>query len=151
MSRRERGSEAIEMALIFLPLCGFLFLIMDVAWMTYARATLQAAAREGVRYAITNRTKAGMGQDDSIKSVVRFTANGLINDSNASTIDIQYFTPDTGESTTSNATGNTVQVSIKNFQLSPLGAVLHSATPLTMTAVAWDRMGGTSGGVPPAR
>lgn len=151
MSRRERGSECIEMALIFLPLCGFLFLIMDVAWMTYTRATLQSAVREGVRYAITNQTKAGMGQDDSIKSVVRKNAMGLINDGNASTINIQYRTPDTGDTTTSNAVGNTVEISIQKYQMSPLGAVLHSGKPLTMSAVASDRMGGAPGGIPPAR
>jgi hypothetical protein len=50
---------------VLLPLCGFVFLILDMAWAFYVRATLQSAVREGVRYAITSQTMTGMGQDAS--------------------------------------------------------------------------------------
>jgi hypothetical protein len=62
---RERGSQVVEVGLVLLPLCGFVFLILDMAWAFYVRATLQSAVREGVRYAITSQTMTGMGQDAS--------------------------------------------------------------------------------------
>lgn len=43
----ERGSTLVEFSLVILPLIGFLFLTLDVAWIFFGWACIQEAAREG--------------------------------------------------------------------------------------------------------
>jgi hypothetical protein len=152
---RERGSQVVELGLVLLPLCGFVFLIMDMAWAIYTKATLQNAVREGVRYAITSQTMTGMGQDNSIKTVVQQNAMGLLSGSSgAALISIQYYLPNTLQLVTgpgSNVGGNLVEVSVEGYGLPPLGPILRNPAPLSLSAEAWDRMEGSPGGIPPAR
>src|ERR1035441_2311267 len=54
--RRQRGSQIVEFTLAFIPMLMFIFLILDVAWAIYTRATLQYAVEQGVRYAVTSQT-----------------------------------------------------------------------------------------------
>lgn len=152
---RERGSQVVELGLVLLPLCGFVFLILDMAWAFYAKATLQNAVREGVRYAITSQTMAGKGQDDSIKTVVRQNAMGLLAGADRlALISIQYYLPNTLQSVSglnSNQGGNIVRVSVQGYSLPPLGPILRNPAPLSLSVQAWDRMEGSPGGMPPAR
>jgi Flp pilus assembly protein TadG len=154
----ERGSQVVELALVLLPLCALVFLIMDMAWAFYVKATLQNAVREGVRYAITSQTMTGMGQDASIKTIVQQNAMGLLGSSAASPgaalINIQYYLPNTlapVSGLNSNQGGNVVEVYVQGYSLSPLGPILRNPTPLSLGAQAFDRMEGSPGGIPPAR
>lgn len=57
-SKSEKGVEAVEFALMLLPVFGLIFLIVNVARVIFARACLQEAVRGGVRYVITGRPGA---------------------------------------------------------------------------------------------
>jgi Flp pilus assembly protein TadG len=150
--RRQRGAEVVEFGLTCLPLFGFIFLILDVSWMIFAQVTLQSAVRQGVRYAITGQTMTGMGQDNSIKTVVQNAAVGFLpGATGASQIAINYYTPTTFTATSSNAAGNIVTISIQGFALSPLGPILHSGSAIAITATASDIMQATASGIPPTR
>jgi Flp pilus assembly protein TadG len=152
---RERGSQVVEFALVLLPLCAMVFLILDMAWAFYVKSTLQNGVREGVRYAITSQTMTGLGQDASIKSVVQQNAMGLLAGSaGAALINIQYFLPNTlvpVSGLNSNQGGNIVEVYVQGYSLPPLGPILRNPAPLSLGAQAFDRMEGSPGGVPPAR
>ena len=140
---------------MLLPLCGLVFLIMDVAWAFYVRSTLQNAVREGVRYAITSQTMTGLGQDASIKTTVQQNAMGLLSGtSGAELITIQYYLPNTlapVSGLNSNQGGNIVDVYVLGYSLPPLGPILRNPAPLSLGAQAFDRMEGSPGGIPPAR
>jgi Flp pilus assembly protein TadG len=150
--RRQRGSEIVEFGLTCLPLFGFIFLILDISWLIFAQVTLQSAVRDGVRYAVTGQTMSGLGQDASIKSVVQNSAAGfLAGTTGASQIAINYYLPTTLASTTSNAGGNIVEISITGFSLTPLGPILHSGSPVSISAVASDIVEPPANGIPPTR
>ena len=152
---RERGSQVVEVGLVLLPLCGFVFLILDMAWAFYVRSTLQSAVREGVRYAITSQTMTGMGQDASIKTIVQQNAMGLLSGSTgAALVTIQYYLPNTLQPVSgldSNQGGNIVEVYVQGYSLPPLGPILRNPAALSLGALSFDRMEGSPGGVPPAR
>ena len=152
---RERGSQVVELGLVLLPLCGFVFLILDMAWAFYAKSTLQNAVREGVRYAITSQTMAGKGQDDSIKTVVQQNAMGLLaGEDRLALISVQYYLPNTLQEVSglnSNQGGNIVEVSVQGYSLPPLGPILRNPAPLSLSVQAYDRMEGSPGRIPPAR
>ncbi len=164
MSRRgERGSQAIEFGLNLLPFFGLVWLILSLAWALYTKATLQHAVAEGVRYAITSQTMQGLGQDASIKTVIKHNAMGLLSsDDIDSKVTIQYYSvdPTTGAltKTESNLGGNIVEVSVTGYTLNPLFPILSwgkdrsaTNTPNYFTVHASDRMEGSPGGIPPKR
>jgi hypothetical protein len=142
LKHRQRGSEVVEFALILLPLLGFTFLIIDLGWAIFARATLQNAVREGVRYAVTSQTlDAKTGQMASIKSVVQSHSMGFLGDLNY--VKVKFYRPDTFAELTgtgANDGGNLVEVSIETLPVSPLLPLLRSPAPLQMTARSSDRM-----------
>lgn len=171
---RQRGVELIEFTLVLLPLLGFIFLVMDLGWAVFKRATLQYAVREGCRYAVTNQVQNltdvngnAYGAIDSIKWVVQQRAEGLLGhaatDPGYALIQVRYYNPDSSLTTaltlaTSCATntgqppnwsGNLVEVSVEGFSASPLAPLLRSAKPLIFTARSSDRMeGNPPAGVP---
>jgi|HubBroStandDraft_5_1064220.scaffolds.fasta_scaffold467148_2 Flp pilus assembly protein TadG len=151
----ERGSQVIELALVLLPLCALVFLILDIAWAFYVKATLQNAVREGVRYAVTSQTMTGLGQDASIKTVVQQNAMGLLSGSaGVALINIQYYLPTTlapVSGLNSNQGGNIVDVYVQGYSLPPLGPIFRNPAPLSLGAQSFDRMEGSPGGIPPAR
>lgn len=148
----QRGSQVVEFGLVLVPFLAFIFLLMDLSWAIFVKATMQYAAREGVRYAVTGRTISGSGQDASIKTTVQQNAMGFLNGSaGAAKIFIRYYVPDTLVETASNAGGNLVEVSVEGYSLNPLGPILRSAAPLILTARSSDRMESSPGGVAPAR
>ena len=151
--KRERGAELVEFSLVMIPLFGILFLVIDLSWMLFARATLQYAVREGVRYAVTGQTLSGMGQDASIRTVVQQNSMGILAGSTgASKIAITYLDPNANfAATSSNAGGNVVQVSVTGLNVFPMAPLFHSGNPLNMTAVSSDVVESSPGGIPPAR
>jgi Flp pilus assembly protein TadG len=148
----EKGSELVEFGLTIVPMLGFIFLIIDLSWMIFAQVTLQSAVRDGVRYAITSQTQAGVGQDASIKAVVQASSMGfLAGSSGLGKIYINYYNPITLAATNSNAGGNIVEVGVSGFALNPFGPILRSGSPVSITASASDRMESSPPGGPPAR
>src|SRR5215475_7105480 len=95
--RSQRGAQVIEATLIAFPLFGLTFLLLDISWAIFQRATLQHAVREGVRYAITDRNDTGPCQDDSVKAVVKRNALGFLNASGpAATLHVHFIDPVSG-------------------------------------------------------
>ena len=162
--RKQRGAEILEFTLAFIPMLMFMFLILDVAWAIYSRATLQYAVQQGLRYAVTSQTTkvngVALGQIDSIRTVVQRSAFGKLGkDGSAATdltgwnsIQVHFFLPD-GTDVTGVAGGNgeqngiypLVEVSVESFsqrtfmptiRLPGLGVL----GPIVMSARAWDRM-----------
>jgi Flp pilus assembly protein TadG len=151
--RRESGTEIVEFSLVMIPLFGILFLVIDLSWMLFARATLQYAVREGVRYAVTGQTMTGMGQDASIRTVVQQSSLGLLSGATgAAEINVTYLDPNNNFAvTTSNAGGNVVQVSVSGAKIFPMAPLFRSGSPLSMSAVSSDVVEASPGGIPPAR
>lgn len=155
--RREKGAQTVEFGLIFLPLLGVLFLIIDVSWLVFAQGSLQWAVQQGVRYAVTSRTMTGQGQDASIKSVVQTNAMGfLAGTAGLNRITVSYYspsnlsTPITGSG--SNSGGNIVKVSVAGVPFSVLGPVYRGGpTSLLLNASSSDVMESSPGGIPPTR
>jgi hypothetical protein len=148
---RQKGSEIIEFALVCLPMFGFLFVLLNIAWAVFARATLQNAVREGVRYAVTGQVITGYGHKDSIRKVVQ--QNGLFllrGTAGWNTIQVHFYTPDTLTDVSNvqggNVGGNLVRVSVENFSQVQLMPTLHmkglasDLAPIVMAARSWDRM-----------
>jgi Flp pilus assembly protein TadG len=73
----EKGDTFIELAMILLPLIALIFGLLDYSLAIFVKNTLYHAAREGVRYAVTQQTGGG-GQDAAIRDVVRQNAMGFI-------------------------------------------------------------------------
>lgn len=145
----EAGSELLEAGLGLTIFCALLFLVVDTGWGVFVKATLQHAVAEGVRYGITGQTSGGLGQAASIQAVVQSHAMGLLN-SQAGTIAIRYYNPNTLAQTGSNAAGNMVEVSVENYQFTPLAPLLRSANAISITARATDIIEPSPNGVAPA-
>jgi len=171
-SKRRRGVEIIEFTLVLLPLLGFVFLVLDLGWAIYKRATLQFAVREGCRYAVTNQLLAlkdsngnSYGMVDSVKTVVQSRAVGFLGskptDPGYASIQVRFYDPNTSLTTavampadctstvSPNVGGNLVEVSVEDYQAKALAPLLRSAAPLNFTARSSDRMeGNPAAGVP---
>jgi Flp pilus assembly protein TadG len=172
-NKRRRGVELLEFTLVLMPLLGFTFLLMDLGWAVFKRATLQFAVREGCRYAVTNQTQPlkdannkSYGMIDSVKWVVQSRAMGFLGskttDPGWASIQVRFYDPNSSLTTAlgvpancadttaaPNWSGNLVEVSIESYQAKALAPLLRSASPLVFTARSSDRMeGNPATGVP---
>jgi Flp pilus assembly protein TadG len=163
--RRQRGSQIIEMTLVLLPALMFLFLILDVAWAVYTKATLQYAVAQGVRYAITSQTVSGLGQRASIQTIVQANAFGRLNGTAGAATGVNgwnniyvdwYLVNSDGTLTNEDGVvgGNGMQadgslplvkVSVQSFAsktfMPTIGIIgIGTMSPITMAATSWDRM-----------
>ena len=163
--QRQRGAEMLEFTLVLLPLLGFLFLILNVAWAVYTRSTLQYAVAQGVRYAVTSQTMSGMGARASIQKVVQSNAFGRLGATSGSATGVNgwnniyvdwYLVSASGTLTNEDGVvgGNgmqadgqlpLVEVSVQSFSAKTLLPTvlmpgLGTLKPIVMTAVSWDRM-----------
>jgi Flp pilus assembly protein TadG len=172
--KARRGVEIIEFTLVLLPMLGFIYLLLDLSWAVYRRATLQYAVREGCRYAVTNQVVnlndangKAYGMVESVKYVVQQRAMGFLGRNATapgySAIQVRFYDP-TASLTSAlavgtncanipakapNTGGNLVEVSIENYQANSMAPLLRSAAPLNFTARSSDRMeGNPSAGVP---
>src|SRR5215472_5999458 len=94
--RGQRGSSMVEGALVLPPLLMLLFATIDFSIAILVKNTVQSAVREGVRYAVTGQTVSGLGQDESIRTVVENNSLGFLNSTNGdSMISITYYNPGT--------------------------------------------------------
>jgi hypothetical protein len=135
---RRRGSVLMEGPLALLPLLAILFAVLDLSIALFVKNMAQFAVCQGVRYAITSQTRAGMGQDASIKAVVQAYTLGFLDylsaDRHGSNhIAITYYDPVslavvTG--TGSNAGGNIVVVSASGLSWAWMVPILNGRAPL---------------------
>lgn len=158
-ARGLRGSVLIESSFVLLPLLAILFGVVDIAFAVFVRDTMQFAVRQGVRYAVTSQTMAGMGQDQSIKTIIQTNSMGLLDGlspthNGMSQISITYYNPVnlavvTG--TGSNSGGNIVVVSCNGLSWAWMAPLLRSATPMQFSVSSADIMEGSPIAGPPAR
>ncbi len=152
--RDERGSTTVEFGLVLLPLLAFVFLLMDTAWVIFARATLQHAAREGVRFGVTGQIQApATCLGASVREVVVANSFGFVPSSAASSmVTITYYNPNTlAVVTGSGATagGNVIQVSISGLNIRSFAPVWRSASPIGLTATSSDVLESPPNGILP--
>jgi Flp pilus assembly protein TadG len=164
--QRQRGTEMLEFTLVILPVLGFVFLLLNVAWAVYSRATLQYAVSQGVRYAITSQTISGLGQKDSIRTVVQRNAFGNLGANSTSpawaNIQVHFYLPDGTD--VSNVVGGNglqngiyplVEVSVESITKNNLLPTvkmpgLGTLSGIVMSARSWDRMEASPSTGPPA-
>jgi Flp pilus assembly protein TadG len=139
--RHRRGSETIEGALVTLIMFGLIFLIFDMSFSLYIKSTLQEAARDGVRFAVTGQVLAGdTYMNDSIVKVVQSSSLGFLTGaSGACKVSVAYYDPYGGAVTTASG-GNVVQVSVSGVQYTPLAAIFKSSAPVSINVQASDVM-----------
>ena len=137
--RRQRGSQTVAAGLITLVMFSLIFLLMDIALSLFIKATLQEAARDGVRFGITEQLLSGDTYlTDSINKVARSSALGFITNPGCQ-VTVTYFDP-YGGATTTPIGGDILQVSITGYQYTPLGAILKSSAPVSISVQASDVM-----------
>ena len=154
-NRRRRGNTIIESALIFLPLFTIVFAIIDFSMVAFVRNTMHLAVREGARYAITSQTMAGLGHDDSIKTVVQRNAMGFLNGSaGLSKISVDYYDPKTLALVTgvsSNRGGNIAQISVNGLTWAWIAPLQRAFPALSISASSSDLMEQPKNGIIPNR
>ena len=130
-----------------------LFLLMDLSWAVFSKASMQHAVREGCRYAVTAQTQGALGQLASIRKVVQDNAMGfLASADDYGKINVTFYRADTLApviGTGSNAGGNLVVVSVDNYSLRPLIPLLRPSSPIIFTVRAGDKLEASPGGIPP--
>lgn len=150
-SASQRGSAAVETALVLLPLLALVFAFFDYGLMVFFRSTFQHAVREGVRYAVTYRTEAGLGHDASIREIVMRHSMGFLR-GRGDAIKIRYYDPITFNEVPDNVPGNIIEVSVEGYQFRWLAPLWRAAGVVSLDARAADRMEGLpTGSSPPAR
>jgi Flp pilus assembly protein TadG len=152
-AKGRRGAAIVEMSFVVIALFGLLFLLIDLGWVVFAKASVQHAVREGCRFAVTSQTISGMGHLASIQEVVRQNSMGFISPAQAaSVVQVRFYNPDTLQQVHgagSNAGGNLVIVAVENFEVRPLIPFVRSADPIRFSVRAADRMEASPMGIPP--
>jgi Flp pilus assembly protein TadG len=178
-NRRRSGTGTLELAFFLMPtfalICGF----VDIGMALFTWNTLQNAVREGTRYAITYQVDGSGHQIASIKNTVSSWAMGMVSASTTSSsgsgipwVEVNFYTPPTTAnpngsllpaSGTPNASGNIVEVAVKNYPyawMAPFSGSLSAVTgtsfyaspgsTLRVQVFSADVLGGTPiGGAPP--
>jgi Flp pilus assembly protein TadG len=144
----ERGSQVLEATLVFVPILLMTYLMVDLSMVIFLRTTMQEAAREGARYAITGQNTTGPCQDDSIKAVVKSHAVGFLGSvAGAATMHVQFINPVTGGQG-ANAPGQIVNVKIENYKYNAMAPFQRLNYPLYVSAMASDVIEPYSGAAP---
>jgi Flp pilus assembly protein TadG len=155
---RQRGNTLVELALIMTPFMALCLAIIELSLPIFKKSTFTSAVREGCRYGITyqttyNGTTYG-SQTAAIKAVVQANSMGFLNSANANLINVKYYDQvtfaDVTASTTPNADGNIIEVSLSGYNhswINPISWSYGSAgnfqvtgTPLTINAISADRL-----------
>ena len=134
-----------------LPLLAILFAVLDLSIALFVKNTVQFAVCQGVRYAVTSQTLAGMGQDASIKTVVQGYTLGFLDylspdHVGKNRIAITYYDPVSLAPVAgagSNAGGNIVVVSASGLSWAWMVPLLRSAAPLQFSVSSADIMEAT--------
>ncbi len=133
--QRAKGAEVLEFTFVFIPMMAMIFLLIDVAWAVFVKATLEYAVRAGVRSGITiTGTQASLAGSDltsMVKAIVQQKSLGILRGSAGySDIKVHYFQPPAEGSSaaavdvSTQSWGNTplyiMQVSVEGFTLPAL-------------------------------
>lgn len=126
-NRQRSGTVIMELGLMLLPTFAIIFGFLDVGFAIFTWNTLQNAAREGTRYAITMQLD-GQSPGGQINSIKRKTAGWALNFVNATStsttgagtpwVAVDFYQPATNLAVTgsgANNPGNIVEVSIRNY------------------------------------
>jgi hypothetical protein len=129
----------MEAGMITLLMFGLIFLLMDISLSIFIKSTLQEAARDGVRFGVTEQLLTGDSYlSDSIGKVVQQSALGFISKPGCQ-VTVSYFDPYGGATTTPTA-GSVLSVAVQGYQYTPLGAILKSGAPVSISVQASDIM-----------
>jgi len=164
--RRSSGNLMVEAMLVMLPTFALISGFFDVTFALFDWSTLQNAVREGVRYAVTFQTSAGMGQDASIAQTVENNSMGLLSGSTAVdstsagalSVTVNYYTQQNPNTVIpapgGNAPNNIVEVTLVNYNLQwmvPIAGTIinpfRNQAPATINLYARDILGGYPAGV----
>jgi hypothetical protein len=156
---RRRGSVLMEGPLALLPMLAILFAVMDLSIALFVKNMAQFAVCQGVRYAITSQTMAGLGQDASIKAVVKEYTLGFLDclspdHIGGNRIAITYYDPVSlavVSGVGSNAGGNIVVVSASGLSWTWMVPLLHNKAPLAFSVSSAAIMEATPIAGAPAR
>lgn len=119
----------IEFSLVFLLFSGMTLGFCQLAFWIWARTALHYSVQQAARYSVTGRVRTGMGHVDSIKSVVKENAAGLLNYQNSADDIYVEFYDESGAKTARNDGGNTVVVSIRDFELPVISVIPDFGLP----------------------
>ncbi len=150
----DSGSALVEFGIALVPLVALLFLTLDVAWSIFARAALQNAVREGVRFAVTGQTLPGYTcLGSSVQQVVSQNSFGFVPAAKATQyVSVTYYSPTNLSQIigpNGPAGGNVVQVSASGVTVQSFGPLWRSPTALSLSAMASDVMESPPNGVAP--
>jgi Flp pilus assembly protein TadG len=170
--RSQSGQAAVETALMVVPLFMLLLAIMDFSLAIFIMDTLGYAARQGARYAVTGQVTTipgtpptTLGQDASVRGVVRANALGLLNSVPDANITVNYYAFDEASNTwqsvtgtNSNGGGNMVKVSVTGYSwlwmlpgTNSFGNSRGGTNALAINVASADIMEGCPLGVCPTR
>ena len=163
--RRSGSARIIEITLYIMPTFATIFGFLDIGMILFTWNTMQNAVREGVRYAITYQMNGATTHRQAIKNKTAQWMIGWVSATETSAtagtlpyVDVLFYQPGGSVAVNSNATGNVIEVSIKNYPykyMAPFSGSFSSpfyATPgsqFTLASYATDVMGGTPGSTPP--
>lgn len=140
--------------MVLVPMLSLIFLAVDSAWAIYAKASLQEAVREGVRYGVISQATTNNGvttcvsvatENAAIDNVVIAYSGGILNSSN--NISINYYSPTapgTPLTTGQLSPGNILQVSVSGTSLNLIAPFFISRLPLSISASAADVLEGSA-------
>jgi len=157
--RSQSGQAAVETALMVIPLLMLLLAIIDFSLAIFVMDTLQYAARQGVRFAVTSQVTVlpgpppvVLGQDASIRGAVRAAALGLLDHIPDEQIPINYYsynaTTSTWQASGANVGGNLVKVGVTGFSWlwmlpgTNSASTRNGSSALSITAASADIMEG---------
>lgn len=141
-----KGQALTESALVLLPLLMLFLGIIDTSLALWVRATMEHAAREGARYAITYGTRQGMGHSASIKQTVASNSMGLLQTSD---VTVTFFDGSNPSVTSTNAPGNIVVVTAERNWFWIARSIMSSSGTVRFQASSADRMEGLGAGITP--
>jgi hypothetical protein len=138
-STESSGSQIIEFSFVLIPLMLVIFIIMDLAWICFAKQTLQHAVQVGVRAAIPDTL-----QTDGIKAVVQSNAMGFLNgDANLNLISVTCYQTTDLSAPVPCGGGDVIEVAVTNVPVNLLGPVLGTNwTSINLSANSSDLMEG---------
>jgi hypothetical protein len=154
-----RGSALMEGPLALLPMLAILFAVMDLSIALFVKNMAQFAVCQGARYAITSQTMAGLGQDASIKAVVKGYTLGFLDclspdHIGGNRIAITYYDPVSlavVSGVGSNTGGNIVVVSASGLSWTWMMPLLNNSAPLAFSVSSAAIMEATPIAGAPAR
>jgi Flp pilus assembly protein TadG len=138
---RRRGAVQVEFALLLLPLLGLVFFILDTGWVVFIQSTIQEAVREGVRVGITAIASGSCSTVTcTVQNTVQSASFGFVK---ASSVQVTYYSTTSGTLTQvsgagADVGGNIIQVTVSGLTVKSMGAILRTATPISLAATASD-------------